>query len=419
MNFGKTILKYKDELLSDLKQLMEIKSVSAENPAECERALEFMLKRASDFGLETKNIKNKAGHAQIGNSGRLCAVLTHLDVVPAGSNWTVEPFTLTRGDGRLYGRGIDDDKGASIVDLYCLRALKDAGIEGKNTVRAVFGTDEEIGITDMETYFSSEPLPDMSFTPDSDYGICYAEKGILQLKLSGEKPTGTESFSAGSALNAVPDYAETKLLNGETLTSSGTAAHACMPHKGDNAAVSLIEKTGDYSGIFGFIKSYIGRETDGSSLGIKTSDEPSGGLSCCLGKVRINSNECYFTLDIRYPVTKDADEILNRIKILCENNNLVMEIVHHSTPLYLPKDSELVQTLSKAYCEITGEKPKLYSTGGGTYARTLGGKGAAFGPAFPGDTVNMHKADESMDEENFFLHAQICLQAIYEMYTME
>ena len=59
----------------------------------------------------------------------------------------------------------------------------------------------------------------------------------------------------------------------------------------------------------------------------------------------------------------------------------------------------------------------LYTTGGGTYARQLGGRGVAFGPHFPGDPINMHNADESMDKENFFKHAQICLEAMYRLYT--
>ena len=47
----------------------------------------------------------------------------------------------------------------------------------------------------------------------------------------------------------------------------------------------------------------------------------------------------------------------------------------------------------------------------------LGGNGVAFGPAFKNDDVRMHNADESMDKENFFKHAQICLEAMYRMFT--
>ena len=68
--------------------------------------------------------------------------------------------------------------------------------------------------------------------------------------------------------------------------------------------------------------------------------------------------------------------------------------------------------------KLTGEEVDIYSTGGGTYARKLGGRGVAFGPNFKGDDIRMHNADESVDYNNFFKHAQICLEAIYRLYTL-
>lgn len=425
MNFGKTILEYKEEILNDLKKLLEIKSVSSKDTQSCKKALEFVMNRAEQFGLTTKIIENQAGHIQLGEGGKLCGALTHLDVVPAGKNWSVEPFTLTRKNGRLYGRGIDDDKGASIINLYCLKALKEHNIKGDNTVRCIFGTNEEIGMTDMEAYFSREPIPDISFTPDSDYGICYAEKGILQIKIFADNnKSGIKEFTAGSAVNAVPDEAKAIYYSDNELkeqSCQGKAAHSCEPNKGENAAVKLIVLLKKYNIKFGnlldFAYDKIKGELNGDSLKINLSDKPSGALTLNLSKIRINDNESYLTLDIRYPVTKDGQEIFDIISKQAEEYSLHTEIIHHIEPLYLSKDSETVRVLSSAYRDITGETPNLYSTGGGTYARMLGGKGVAFGPAFPDDSVNMHNADESIDEEKFFLHAQICAQALYRLYT--
>ena len=128
MSFGKNILKYKEEMLKDLNTLVSFQSISGENQDECEKALKFMLEKAEKFGLETKNIENIAGHAQLGDGGDLCGVLTHLDVVPAGNNWDTIPFELARKDGRLFGRGVADDKGSALITLYCLRALKEANL---------------------------------------------------------------------------------------------------------------------------------------------------------------------------------------------------------------------------------------------------------------------------------------------------
>ena len=184
MLFGDKILQYKDELLKDLDYLLGIESIDGAKNEECERALAFLLRRAQDFGLDYEMVTDQSVHIQLGEGGKLCGVLSHVDVVPAGNNWSVIPFKLTERDGRLYGRGIADDKGAALINLYCLRALKEHGVEGKNTLRAIFGSSEETGMRDMAGYFEKMPLPDMAFTPDSDYGICFAEKGILQLRVS-------------------------------------------------------------------------------------------------------------------------------------------------------------------------------------------------------------------------------------------
>ena len=101
MMFSEKILEYKDEILKDLDELLRIRSVYSENPQKCKEALHWILKKAEDFGLVTKNIDNKAGHAELGQGGKLCATLTHLDVVPAGENWDCEPFALTKKDGKL------------------------------------------------------------------------------------------------------------------------------------------------------------------------------------------------------------------------------------------------------------------------------------------------------------------------------
>ena len=224
------ILEYREELFDDLNRLLSIESVDGARDGDCAAALDFILKRAEDFGLTAERVTAKSAHVDLGKGGRLCGVLSHLDVVPAGNNWTVNPYALTERDGRLYGRGVADDKGAALVNLYCLRALKEMGIEGRNTLRAIYGTAEETGMSDMDGYFAQKRLPDLAFTPDSEYGVCYAEKGILQLEVS--TPTNEakvlSQFHAGKAINAVindhqPRQGGARLRAAEGLQRGGGA----------------------------------------------------------------------------------------------------------------------------------------------------------------------------------------------------
>ena len=449
--FGNKILDFKDELLKDLNTLLSFESVDGEKNDECDNALNFMLKRAEDFGLTGERTTDKSGHITLGDSGKICGVLTHLDVVPAGNSWSVPPYALTEKDGRLYGRGIADDKGAALVTLYCLKAIKDSGVKGVNTLRAIYGTGEETGMEDMENYFRKNPLPDMAFTPDSDYGICFAEKGILQLEVSTllNNATTLSQFHAGRAVNAVPDRAYVMLdssdydeqtlmrladasdgdfefnytIDGLMIISRGKAAHACEPDKGYNAAAALVDlisnvyTTRETGSICSFIDYAINKETNGRSLGLKMSDAVSGSLTVNLSSVNIEGQTAKAVFDIRYPVTVSGNRVLKQFKKVAKISDLKVTVLNHEEPLYADKDSKLVKLLSDAYESVTGEKAELYSTGGGTYARMLGGHGVAFGPAFKNDDVRMHNADESMDKENFFKHAQICLEAMYRMFT--
>lgn len=445
MSFGEKILAYKEEILRTLSEVIAIRSVSAEGREKPEQALEYMLKLGSNMGFEVKNVDGQAGHIQYGNGKRICGVLTHLDVVPEGEGWSVPPFELTEKDGRLYGRGLADDKGSAVVALYCLKALKDEGvISDDSTIRLILGTNEEVGMTDAQHYFSKESELDIGFTPDSDYGICGCEKGILQLTLSGSnKGSYIIEAKGGNAVNAVPDKAvfvidkekaNEKIFAEKGLTAKtdesgniktvflGNAAHAMEPHKGENAVMKAVKYFSDIfpndsmGDIFEFLRACISDTTDGSLLGIKQSDSRSGELTVNVGILSADSEKAYARIDIRYPVSAECESIVSELKKRAEKFGLTLNVDSNLTPLDVSEDSKIISVLKGAYYEITGEYPDIYSTGGGTYARTMNNKGVAFGPVFKSDFSNMHRPDESLDKEKFFLHAQICLEAMYRMF---
>ena len=450
MSFGEKILDYKDQIITDLGELIAIKSITHERE-KCEEALNWMLSKADSFGLTTKNVNNVAGHIELGEGGKLCGVLSHLDVVPEGNNWESLPFELSVGDGKIYGRGIADDKGAALINLYCLKALKDNGVIGKNTIRTIFGTKEERGMDDMDEYFQHEPMPELSFTPDSKYGICKSEKGLIQLEIYADTHDGTTltQLHSGKAPNAVPDTAYALLdcsetedhqlmrladakegsfefyytIDGLMILSRGKAAHAMEPESGLNAATALIDLlTSNFAmptlgSVPNFISSYIGTDSDGVMLGIKMRDHESGPLTVNVGTVHIDEGYSTCTMDIRYPVTADGDEILRKINEKAEREHVHMKVLEHIRPLNIPEDSRIIQILSESYETIMGEKPSLYSTGGGTYAKKLGGKGVAFGPIFEDEECNIHNANENISVDKFFKHAQICCESIYNLYV--
>lgn len=466
MLFGEKILEYWDDIVKDLAALVAIPSVAKpqEGPYpfgdDCARAIDTVLAMAEGYGLKTKNVGYYAGHAEYGEGDGNAVVMAHVDVVPAGDpaaerfGWDTDPFTLTIDGDRAIGRGVADDKGAAIVALHCLRALKDAGVKGRRKLRVIFGSGEEIGMADMAHYFAQEQLPDLGFTPDSCYGICHCEKGIMNFKVTGKNDSPViVSFQSGTVVNAVPAKAECELRctkeeleaveaaaksapieikvtpteTGAKLLAIGKAAHAAMPEGGKNAASYLIdtlakgfgaEKLGSF---FRFIQEKIGLTSDGSGLSIKMSDEPSGPLTFNVGLVKVEDGACSLTVDIRYPATKDGKAIAETIqKGVAPYAGLSFTLLSDAAPLYLPKESKLITLLSDAYKDVTGEDCTVFSMGGGTYARQMHGAGVAFGPAFP-DQPDSHEHDvnEQIELSRFKTHAMICLEAMYRMLTAE
>ena len=447
MSFSQNILQYEKEILHDLDELIRIRSVSATDPDAAAQALAYLLHRAEEMGFVTKNIGGIAGHIEYGEGEELAGVLSHVDVVPAGDGWSVEPFALTEKDGRFYGRGVVDDKGPSVIALYCLKALKDQGIVPKRRLRLILGAAEEIGMNDMQTYFASEEMPTMGFTPDSEYGICYCEKGIMSVEVSAQQHDGTTltALVAGNAVNAVPskayaliDYTENEdhqlrrfadarpgeydfiyTMDGLRIAATGKAAHASVPEEGLNAATHLIRILAANFGqlvlgsVCSFLDDAIGLETDGMSLGIACRDRESGALTVNVGIVEIDDKNARAKIDIRYPVTADSDEIFEKISERAASEGLITRLLNHEKPLFVREDLPIIQILKNAYRTVTGEEAKLYTTGGGTYARVLNNNGVAFGPVFEGDPAKIHDADEGISRENFFRHAQICQEAIY------
>ncbi len=454
MSFGTVILEYQKEILHDLNELLKIRSVSANDTAAASQALSYILKRAEEIGFKTRNIDGIAGHAEYGEGGEIAAVLAHVDVVPAGEGWCVDqPYALTEKDGRFYGRGVVDDKGPAVVALYCLKALKDKGIVPKRRLRLILGAAEEIGMNDMAVYFKNEPMPAMAFTPDSEYGICCYEKGILQLEVYSQNHDGTTltEFHAGSAVNAVPakayaliDCTETEdhqlrrfadakpgsydfiyTMDGLQIAASGKAAHACVPEEGLNAAMHLIRiLAADFGqlvlgSLCGFLDDAVGLETDGTSLGIACRDKESGALSVNVGIVEIDEKASRATIDIRYPVTADSGEIFRKVRERASYEGLMTKLLNHEPPLAVQENAPIIRILKQAYESVTGEQPELYATGGGTYARTLKNNGVAFGPVFADDPAKIHEPNESISRENFFRHAQICAEAVYSIAVLE
>lgn len=73
------------------------------------------------------------------------SIYAHMDVVPIEEGWSTDPFAATLKDGRIYGRGTADMKGAIASTLLAFEVMQEAGIEPSFDPIVCLCTDEEIG----------------------------------------------------------------------------------------------------------------------------------------------------------------------------------------------------------------------------------------------------------------------------------
>lgn len=463
MELNKKINDLKTDLIKSTQKLIRIKSVESE-PKEgmpfgegVAQALNCALSIGKKLGFKTKNLDGYVGYVEYGQGEDYIGVLGHLDVVPEGDGWEHPPYSAEIHEGKIYGRGSLDDKGPIVAALYGLKAIKDAKLPLKKKVRIIFGTNEETGSNEMKYYLEREKPPIAGFTPDAEYPLIFAEKGILNVNIKKElEVEDTSKFKieyikGGQRFNMVPDYCETgisskekdyviknlekfKTRNNYDLTahiksdmvvikSVGVSAHGSTPASGENAIMQMLQfieflceenKESDFYKVSSFLNEKIGFEVNGESCGIGFEDEDSGKLTLNVGTINVEEGIFSMGVDIRYPVTYKLEDIIKPLRELLERESFIIENINNKNPLYYPKNHSLIKTLLKVYNDQTGENRQPIAIGGGTYAKKMPNI-VAFGPIFPGKPDLDHQVNEYIEIEDLVMNAKIYANAIYEL----
>lgn len=122
-------------VVDDLARLVAIPSISFPefDREPVRRSAEAVAQLLRDCGLTVQIVQTGEGHpAVIGTrpappGAPTVLLYAHHDVQPIGdaSRWESEPFTVVERDGRLYGRGVADDKAGVMAHVAALRAFGD------------------------------------------------------------------------------------------------------------------------------------------------------------------------------------------------------------------------------------------------------------------------------------------------------
>lgn len=435
-----------DALLEDFRELLRIPSLEADavptGPfGQANRdALDFMLALGDKAGMATTDIEGYCGYAEFGTGDKMVMTLGHVDVVPVGPGWKHEPFGAEIDGDYVFARGASDDKGPTIAMFYAAWAVKECCPDLDVRIRSVFGCNEESGFACVHRYMETEEAPTLGVAPDAGWPCIHGEKGIANFVVDKQFPKGDLTvvrLEGGQRPNIVIDKctAEVRVAagyrtvvegkiadnwdknlefawHGDTLTliATGKAAHGAWPHGGDNAGTRILRFLKDIAPLEQereFSEWFEMPHIGGDGLGISGSDEPSGALTLNWGIVETVGESARMTLNVRYPVTWNGDDLRNKAEKFLGTRSGKASIFSFSDspPLYFPIDHPLVKSVVDVYEIETGERKEPSTMGGGTYARAVPNC-VAIGTGWEGDGP-AHETDEKMKIAHLYKMAKI------------
>jgi acetylornithine deacetylase/succinyl-diaminopimelate desuccinylase-like protein len=425
---------HRDESIAELFELVRMPSVSARGEAIAETA-QHLAATLQALGFETQIMPKRGGGQpvlyaeQAGASERTLLIYNHYDVQPPDplDEWQTEPFEPTRRDGKVYGRGISDDKGNLVARIAAIRAIKATRGHLPTRIKFLIEGDEEIGSPLFEEFVEEHRAllkadacvwEGSGVDPRGRPLLPLGVKGLLYVELSCKTVARDVHSSYAAvvpnpawrltwALSTLKDQDENVLIKGfyddlREPTNSERAAIKDMPAEEKEFARSI--------------------ELDRFVLGVEGEDfrqrlylQPTcniDGLTSGYqgpGSKTISPARASAKLDFRLVPDQDPHDIARKLrKHLDENGfrDIEMEVLGAEHPARTAIAEEWVGVVRDALRSVYGKEPVLVPTMAGTgpmypVVKLLGVPTADTGVGYIDSRI--HAPNENIREEDFVM----------------
>ncbi len=279
-------------------------------------------------------------------------VCAHLDVVPAGelSLWNTDPWTVVEKDGRIYGRGVEDNQQGLVSGVFAALAFVKQHILPEHTIKLLFMADEECG---------------------SEYGMHYLVKNHIDLFGKNDLiliPDG------GDPEGTTIEIAE-KNIFWVKFHTMGKQSHGSRPDLGRNAMLAGCElalKINSLEKVFDkkdnlFDPPYSTFQPTMKLNNVSTVNIIPGD-DVFFADCRINP--CYSLDEVRSEMKKLISEVEQKYDVKIEMTEIQAE-QSKATPV----DAPVVKSLAAAIKGAHGIDARCIGIGGGTVGACLRNKG--------------------------------------------
>lgn len=303
---------------------------------------DYVSKFMKRLGMDVRRYGSQDKPSFVGESGEGGVILSgHLDTVPIGTGWTREQGEMV--DGVMYGRGTNDMKGGCAAMLLAAEKLVVAGVP----VVLCFTTDEETSM-DGAAAASKDPAflkaPAVVVTEATEFDIVVREKGLVQF----------------------------------SIITKGKAAHASMPHLGENAIAKMV--------------SVLSRLEDVS----RPPKDPVEQMTLCVDTINggtatnVIPDECVAEVDVRYPPHMSTQAVLELVRGKIGDKGYEVKILHELDPVGTDPDIDAVRVMR----EVVGPEAKVLAVPYATEMVMFKGVNKKLMVCGPGESAGCHIPDE-------------------------
>jgi succinyl-diaminopimelate desuccinylase len=336
---------------------------------------------------------NVVARFESGRPGPCVHLNGHIDVVLAGSGWTVDPFAGVVRDGRLYGRGACDMKAglaAAIVAVEVLvgRGLAAGSLEISGTVDEESGGFGGVAHLARQGFFAKGRVDHVIIPEPLDVArVCLGHRGVwwAEVETFGRIAHGSMPFLGDCAIRHMAAFL--RRLEDDLWPRLLTRTTA-MPVVPDAARHSTLNLTAIHGGL---------AETDGL---------PSP----------VVPHACKVLLDRRFLIEEDLEEVKAEVVALLEalrqerpGFRYAVREVMEVLPVMTERDAPVARAVAAAIRQVLGREPSFIASPG-TYdqkhIQRIAGLGSciAYGP---GRLELAHQPDEFVEIEEMVQSAKV------------
>ena len=274
-------------------------------------------------------------------------VMAHIDVVPTGdlSLWNSDPWKVVEKDGRIYGRGVEDNQQGLCSAVFAALYYLKNGITPERTVKLLFVADEENG----SLYGAIWLIHNTDLFCKKDYVLI---------------PDG------GDSEGRTIEIAEKNLL-WLKVHVIGKQTHGSRPDNGANACLAACALSLELNGL----KKIFNKKDDMFEPNYSTFEPTKREKN--VDSINIIPGEDWFCMDCRILPCYSLAEVLNEVEKCCRKIEKEYNVkVEYTTPQKSESpatdvNAPVAQKLAAAIKSVHGLDAKFIGIGGGTVGAEL------------------------------------------------